>query len=450
MGGKYSKDGRKDNVEGETSGSYSGYNDEEKTNQVGQAKELGNFDRKKSLSKRFRNSCKKWAAQKGTVKTVKIGVDNIPSELEISKPADDNDKEKEAKTNLEPENDDDKEIDIGLIIAELVRSTYSRKTVTQVNCISAKSTEITDCTDDTQVALDDSKVNMEIERTSFVVDEGTSPNMTHIAEASHPDNQIEVNEKSVSIYSQNKVHDIEKPGSNEADNNNACKKISEKQKEEFQGHVPEIPHENQNYQYNETISDKDLLNLECKTIEIKVLSENIENESDEVIYECNGSIETETHTQVILQETNNDLNLDESMIDIEQSLTESPEKSRESPALTNVKTESDLDSNSMDGDNSILLELDLPEKNNQKQYPKQYSHDRIISHETDKLCFSAINENPFKLEGISISDFSEQNKNEGAKNHENHKQISGRALQMVEEYLVSVETNSQTNDYRDA
>jgi hypothetical protein len=153
-------------------------------------------------------------------------------------------------------------------------------------------------------------------------------------EASDPDNQIKVNENSVRIYSQNKVHDIEKPGSNEADNNNGCE-ISEKKKEEFQGLVPEIPHENENYQSDETISDKDFLNLELKIIESKVLSENIENESDELINEIIEPIQTKPHNQVILQETNDDLNLDKSMIDIEQSLTECPEKIRDSPALTN-------------------------------------------------------------------------------------------------------------------
>jgi hypothetical protein len=98
-------------------------------------------------------------------------------------------------------------------------------------------------------------------------------------------------------------------------------------------------------------------------------------------------------------------------------------------------TGSYLDSKAMDGNNSIFFKLDLPEENNQKEYPKQFSHEQIISPET--------------VEGVSISESSESNKKEEAKNHENYNQINERALKMVEEYLVSVETNSQTNDYKE-
>ena len=95
MGAKFSKDERKYKFEEETSDLYSGCNDEEQQNQPGQAQEFGNFDRKKSLSKRFRHSCRKWATQKGMMKKIKIDVVNRTSEQEINKP----DKDKE------PDND---------------------------------------------------------------------------------------------------------------------------------------------------------------------------------------------------------------------------------------------------------------------------------------------------------------------------------------------------------
>ena len=68
------------------------------------------------------------AAQKGLLKKAKIDVVNGPSEQDISeldKEPDDN-KEKEKKT------------DIGLIISELVKSAYSKKTVTQGISITAQ------------------------------------------------------------------------------------------------------------------------------------------------------------------------------------------------------------------------------------------------------------------------------------------------------------------------
>jgi hypothetical protein len=68
LGAKFSKDERKDNAKEEASVAYSGCNDEEIHKESGQAKELSNFDRKKSINKRFRSSCRKWAAQKGLVK----------------------------------------------------------------------------------------------------------------------------------------------------------------------------------------------------------------------------------------------------------------------------------------------------------------------------------------------------------------------------------------------
>ena len=60
MGAKFSKDERKDNFTEEEAVSYSVYNDEEKHNQAGQAQEFGNFDRKKSLSKRFKILAENW------------------------------------------------------------------------------------------------------------------------------------------------------------------------------------------------------------------------------------------------------------------------------------------------------------------------------------------------------------------------------------------------------
>jgi hypothetical protein len=136
------------------------------------------------------------------------------------------------KTDFEPETKNMKEVDIGIIIAELIKSTYSRKTVTQENIISGEKTENTDCTNDTQIALNDSKANMEIKRKSYIENDGTSPNISNIEEASDSDNDIDVKGKSVSNHSQNEVVDIEKPESNEAHNNNECE-ISEKKIENF-------------------------------------------------------------------------------------------------------------------------------------------------------------------------------------------------------------------------
>ena len=87
-----------------------------------------------------------------------------------------------------------------MIIAELVKSAYSKKTATQGISISGKSTNATACRDDTDIALDDSKADMEIKKTNVTKVEVTSPN---IEEESDTDIGIEVKGESVSNYYQN-------------------------------------------------------------------------------------------------------------------------------------------------------------------------------------------------------------------------------------------------------